>query len=80
MDQRYFLFRSSECMRGRRTSLVSLCVLQLGWQLVFFPSENVLITWTCFLPVRVCSIFLLTSIACRLGLDLCHFDAEQAFV
>ena len=26
------------------------------------------------------SIRLLTAIACELGLDLCHFDAEQAFV
>ena len=29
---------------------------------------------------RVPSIRLLTAIACELGLDLCHFDAEQAFV
>ena len=26
------------------------------------------------------SIRLLTDIACELGLDLCHFDAKQAFV
>ena len=26
------------------------------------------------------SIRLLTAIACELGVDLCHFDAEQAFV
>ena len=26
------------------------------------------------------SIRLLTAIACELRLDLCHFDAEQAFV
>ncbi|CAN0406097.1 unnamed protein product [Pylaiella littoralis] len=26
------------------------------------------------------SIFLLGAIACELGWDLCHFDAEQAFV
>ena len=26
------------------------------------------------------SIRLLTAIACEFGLDLCHFDAEQAFV
>ena len=26
------------------------------------------------------SIRLLTAIACELGLDLCHFDAEQAFI
>ena len=26
------------------------------------------------------NIRLLTAIACELGLDLCHFDAEQAFV
>ena len=28
----------------------------------------------------VTSIRLLAAIACELGLDLCHFDAEQAFV
>jgi len=28
----------------------------------------------------VSSIRLLTAVACELGLDLCHFDAEQAFV
>ena len=30
-------------------------------------------------PASAC-IRLLASIACEFGLDLCHFDAEQAFV
>ena len=34
-----------------------------------------------FAPTPAASCFrLLGAIACELGLDLCHFDAEQAFV
>ena len=34
-----------------------------------------------FAPTPAASCFrLLGAIACELGLDLCHFDAEQAFI
>ena len=47
---------------------------------VFFQREGVDYLET-FSPCPcVPSIRLLTAIACELGLDLCHLDAEQAFV
>ena len=51
-----------------------------GWWREVSSSVRVLFFET-FAPTPAVSCFgLLGAIACELGLDLCHFDAEQAFV
>ena len=51
------------------------------WWRVVLSSVKVLIFLETFAPTPAAFCFrLLGAAACELGLDLCHFDAEQAFV
>ena len=51
------------------------------WWRVVLSSVKVFNFFETFAPTPAASCFrLLGAAACELGLDLCHFDAEQGFV
>ena len=73
--------RRSGCSIENPTSMAMWSGRRQGWWREISSSVRVLISFETFAPTPAASCFrLLGAIACELGLDLCHFNAEQAFV